>query len=162
MQQDHFRAALSAAAASAARWPAVWRSGPGWRLNREGYRQSLQVLREGRLLLVFSEAYPTIDPAGIRQKNAEGFRPFGAGFLVLAKRAGVQVPIVPVGLWYAPRPGRGWTVWLRFGRPTHARQLAATESAVLNLSRAPCPISANASRESVAQAPLRTLPPDSR
>jgi len=93
--------------ANAARWPGVWRSGPGWRLNREGYHQSLQVLRQGGLLLVFPEGYPTIDPAGMRQKDADGFGPFDAGFLVLARRTGVQVPIVAVGLWYSPRPGGG-------------------------------------------------------
>jgi putative membrane protein len=148
--------------AAAARWPGVWRAGPGWRLNREGYRQSLQLLRDGGLLLVFPEGYPTIDPAGVRQKEADGFRPFDAGFLVLAKRAGVQVPIVPVGLWYSPRPGGGWTVWLRFGHPTLAPELASIESTVHILSRAPCLISPNDSREPVAQAPLRTPRPDSR
>jgi 1-acyl-sn-glycerol-3-phosphate acyltransferase len=150
--------------ANAARWPGVWRSGPGWRLNREGYRQSLHVLREDGVLLIFPEGYPTIDPAGMRQKDADGFGPFDPGFLVLAKRAqdGVQVPIVPVELWYAPRPGGGWTVWLRFGEPVFDLQLASIESGVRTLSRAPCPISANASREPVAQAPPRTLRPDSR
>jgi 1-acyl-sn-glycerol-3-phosphate acyltransferase len=152
--------------ANAARWPGVWRSGPGWRLNREGYRQSLHVLREGRLLLVFPEGHPTIDPAGMRQKDADGFGPFDAGFLVLAKRAGVHVPIVPAGLWYTPRPGGRWTVWLRFGRPTYAPQLAATESMVRNLSRARCGqslrFSGNDSRAPVAQASLRTLRPDLR
>ena len=91
--------------------------GPGWRLNRDGYRLSLRLLREGRLLLVFPEGYPAIDPEGSRKADPEGFLPFDAGFLVLAERAGLEVPIVPVGLWYAPRPGGGWTVWLRFGRP---------------------------------------------
>ena len=62
--------------AAAARWPGVWRSGPCWRLNRDGYRQSLQVLREGRLLLVFPEGYPTIDPEGAREADLDGFRPF--------------------------------------------------------------------------------------
>src|SRR4029077_19361210 len=98
--------------ATAARWPGVWRSGPGWRLNREGYQLSLQLLREGRLLLVFPEGYPTIDPEEVRRTDADGFRPFDAGFLVLAGRAGVQVPVVPVGLCYAPRPRGGWIVWL--------------------------------------------------
>jgi 1-acyl-sn-glycerol-3-phosphate acyltransferase len=148
--------------AGAARWPGVWRSGPGWRLNRDGYRQSLQVLREGGLLLVFPEGYPTIDPVGMPQKDAGGFGPFKAGFLVLAKRAGVQVPVVPVGLWYSPRPRGGWTVWLRLGEPIFDQQLATIESTVRTLSRAPCPISAHDSREPVAQAPLRTLRPDSR
>ena len=132
--------------ATAARWPGVWRSGPGWRPNREGYQHSLQLLREGRLLLVFPEGYPTIDPEGVRLADADGFRPFNTGFLVLAGRAGVQVPIVPVGLWYSPRPRGGWTVWLRFGRPTcldpvqratHRLDLATMESTVRNLSHPP-------------------------
>lgn len=122
--------------AAAARWPAVWRSGPRWRFNRAGYRQSLRLLREGRLLLVFPEGYPTIDPEGSREADADGFRPFEAGFVVLAERAGVQVPIVPVGLCYSARPHGGWTVWLRFGRPTHRPRLAAMQSTVRKLS---CP-----------------------
>lgn len=148
--------------ANAARWPCVWRSGPGWRLNREGYQQSLQVLGQGGLLLVFPEGYPTIDPAGMRHKDADGFGPFDAGFLVLARRTGVQVPIVAVGLWYSPRPGGGWTVWLRFGEPMFDQQRARIESMVRTLSRAPCPISASDLREPEAGAPLRTLPSDSR
>ena len=123
--------------AAAARWPGVWRSGPGWRFNRDGYRQSLQVLREGRLLLVFPEGYPRIDPEGAREADLDGFRAFDGGFLVLARRAGVPVPIVPVGLCYAPGPRGSWTVRLRFGRPTHSPQLAALESMVHTLSAAP-------------------------
>jgi 1-acyl-sn-glycerol-3-phosphate acyltransferase len=148
--------------ANAARWPGVWRSGPGWRLNREGYRQSLQLLREDRLLLVFPEGHPTIDPVRMRQKDADGFGRFDAGFLVLARRAGVQVPIVPVGLWYAPRAGGGWTVWLRFGEAVFDQRLASIESTARTLSHAPCTISANASWGPVAPAPLGTLRRDSR
>jgi 1-acyl-sn-glycerol-3-phosphate acyltransferase len=131
--------------AAAARWPGVWRSGPRWRLNRDGYRQSLQLLREGRLLLVFAEGYPTVDPEGAREADQDGFRAFDSGFLVLAKHAGVPVPVVPVGLWYAPRPRGGWTVWLRFGRPIDRPQLAACESVVRKLSRPP-----GATRESLS------------
>ena len=132
--------------AAAARWPGVWRAGPGWRLNRDGYRLSLKLLREGRLLLVFPEGYPVIDPEGSRKADPEGFLPFDTGFLVLAERAGLEVPIVPVGLWYAPRPGGGWTVWLRFGRPVrlstaergqHRAQVAAVEAEVRRLSAPP-------------------------
>ena len=123
--------------AASARWPGVWRSGPRWRFNRDGYRQSLQVVREGRLLLVFPEGYPTIDPEGAREADLDGFRAFDGGFLVLARHAGVPVPVVPVGLWYAPRERGGWTVWLRFGRPIDRPQLADVESMVRKLSRAP-------------------------
>jgi putative membrane protein len=132
--------------AAVARWPGVWRSGPRWRLNRDGYRLSLRLLREGRLLLVFPEGRPAIDPAGNRTNDADGFLPFDAGFRGLAERATPATPILPVGLWYAPRPGRGWTVWLRFGRPLyltagergqHRAQVATVEAEVRRLSTAP-------------------------
>lgn len=132
--------------AAAARWPIVWRAGAGWRLNRDGYRSSLDLLHEGRLLLVFPEGYPTIDPRGGRQRAADGFLPFDPGFLVLAERAGRGVPVVPVGLWYAPAAGGGWTVWLRFGQPEVAvgwgpagrrAHLRAVEAAVRDLSAPP-------------------------
>jgi 1-acyl-sn-glycerol-3-phosphate acyltransferase len=132
--------------AAAARWPGVWRSGPHWRLNRTGYRLSLRLLREDRLLLVFPEGYPAVDPEGSRTTYPDGLLPFDAGFLVLAERAGPDVPIVPVGLRYAPRPAGGWTVWLRFGRSIHfgaaeqsprRMRLAAVEAEVRRLSGPP-------------------------
>jgi 1-acyl-sn-glycerol-3-phosphate acyltransferase len=132
--------------AAAAGWPGVWRSGPAWRFNRAGYRLSRRLLCQGRVLLVFPEGYPTIDPEGSHKTDAEGFLPFDAGFLVLAERVGVDVPIVPVGLWYAPREVGGWTLWLRFGRPIHRGAaeagprrpgLAAVEAEVRRLSAPP-------------------------
>lgn len=132
--------------AGAARWPGMWRSGPEWRLNRSGYRLSLRLLREGRLLLVFPEGYPTVDPEGRTRTDPAGFLPFDAGFLILAERAGLEVPILPVGLWYSPRPGGGWTAWLRFGRPLcqspgdrgqRRAQVVAIEAEVRRLSLPP-------------------------
>ena len=107
--------------ADAARWPGVWRAGAGWRFNRAGYRLSLDLLREGRLLLVFPEGYPAIDPErSPRAEDRDAVLPFNAGFAVLAERAGGRMPIVPVGLSYAPRSGGGWRVELRFGRAIDA------------------------------------------
>jgi 1-acyl-sn-glycerol-3-phosphate acyltransferase len=132
--------------AAAARWPGVWRAGPRWRLNRSGYRLSRRLLGEGRLLLVFPEGYPVVDPEGSHTIDPDGCLPFDAGFLVLAERAGADVPIVPVGLWYAPRPAGGWTVWLRFGRSIRSdaaeqrprrMRLAAVEAEVRRLSGPP-------------------------
>jgi 1-acyl-sn-glycerol-3-phosphate acyltransferase len=132
--------------AAEARWPGVWRSGPEWRLNRTGYRLSLKLLGEGRLLLVFPEGYPAIDPEGSHRTDPEGFLPFEAGFLSLAERAGLDIPILPVGLWYSLRQGGGWTAWLRFGRPLcvsagdrgqRRAQVAAVEAEVRRLSLPP-------------------------
>jgi hypothetical protein len=119
---------------------------PGWRLNRTGHRLCLSLLREGRPLLVFPEGYPAVDPKGSHKTDPEGFLPFDAGFLVLAERAGLEIPILPVGLWYSPRQGGGWTVWLRFGRPLclsagnrgqRRVQVAAVEVEVRRLSAPP-------------------------
>jgi putative membrane protein len=138
--------ALMRRLAAAARWPIVWRAGAAWRPNRDGYRLSLDLLREGRPLLIFPEGYPRIDPRGGRQPVPDAIVPFDPGFLVLAERAGREVPVLPVGLWYAPRVGDGWTVWLRFGRPGVATgrsradrraRLRAVEAAVRELSTAP-------------------------
>jgi putative membrane protein len=140
------RLALMRRLAAAACWPIVWRPGAAWRFNREGYRSSLELLREERLLLVFPEGYPRIDPRGGPRAASDGFLPFAPGFLALAERAGRAVPVVPVGLWYAPRPGGGWTVWLRFGQPdvpigaglaVRRARLRAVEAAVQRLSAPP-------------------------
>ena len=104
--------------ASAARWPGVWRRGRAWRLNRQGYDLARQLLRERKTLLIFPEAYPSIDPRGSTKTSA--FLPFEAGGLVLAERVATStcpVAVAPVGLSYAPRTRRGWEVWLRFGTP---------------------------------------------
>ncbi|MGI9146134.1 MAG: lysophospholipid acyltransferase family protein [Chloroflexota bacterium] len=114
----------------AARWPAVWRSRHGSGINRDGYRLSLSLLREGRLLLVFPEGYPTIDPQGSRKRDRNAWLPFDPGFLTLAERAGVPVCIVPVGMSYAERPGGGWTVWLRIGGAVHLGARAPGERRV--------------------------------
>jgi 1-acyl-sn-glycerol-3-phosphate acyltransferase len=126
---DGFRLNVLRWLAEAARWPAIWRSGARWRLNRDGYRESLRLLAEGRLLLVFPQGYPVIDPAGSRAPAGQWLA-FDPGVVTLAQHAaraaGHAIPVVPVGLWYAPRSPDGWTVWLRFGQPL---RVAETSSA---------------------------------
>jgi 1-acyl-sn-glycerol-3-phosphate acyltransferase len=133
--------------ASAARWPGVWRAGSTtWRFNRDGYLLSLRLLREGRALLIFPEAHPTIDPSGSRKTDRNASLPFDPGFLVLAERAGPSVPIVPVGVWYCARDDGRQRMSLRFGapvwhgvgeRPSRASRLAVIEAEVRQLSLPP-------------------------
>jgi putative membrane protein len=145
---DGWRLALMRRLAAAARWPMVWRHGPAWRVNREGYKASLELLEEGRVLLVFPEGYPVVDPRPSSRSEVHAFLPFDPGFLVLAERARCEVPLVPIGLAYARRDAGAWSVWLRFGAPhrhRHARvggaerraALAQLESAVRELSTSP-------------------------
>jgi 1-acyl-sn-glycerol-3-phosphate acyltransferase len=133
--------------AGAARWPMVWRRGSGWRFNRDGYRLSLALLGEGRLLLIFPEGYPTIDPRRTTKIASDAILPFDPGCIVLAERIRGEVPLVPVGLCYTRRTDGRWHVCLRFGAPLtvtrrgrSARQavLTSLECAVRKLSVAPC------------------------
>jgi 1-acyl-sn-glycerol-3-phosphate acyltransferase len=144
--RNGFRLALMRQLAASARWPMVWRRGGGWRLNRAGYSASLELLEEGRILLVFPEGYPTIDPRPSPRSEVDAFLPFDGGCLVLAERASRELPLVPVGLAYARRDAGGWSVSLRFGAPhRHTRleraerreALARLESAVRDLSTSP-------------------------
>ena len=126
------RLALMRALAAAARWPMVWRRGSAWRFNRDGYRASIELLEEGRLLLIFPEGYPNVDPLGSMKPDSEAFLPFTAGFLALAERADRSVPLVPVGLFYAKRNRDRWSVWLRFGKPIdHTRETRIQRDSVL-------------------------------
>ena len=93
--------------------------------------ESVGLLAEGRALVVFPEAYPTIDPEG-SEKPPDGFLPFRAGFVRLARlaerRLGRAVPIVPVGFRYELH-GTRWHAAVRFGQPS-VIQPGADEDAV--------------------------------
>jgi carotene biosynthesis associated membrane protein len=90
---------------------------------RRAVREAVEMLRTGEALVVFPEAYPTIDP-GWSPKQGQGydaFLPFRPGFIRLvhlAQRDGhTRVPIVPTGFAYAPLGKDRWQVTLRFGAP---------------------------------------------
>ncbi len=111
------------------RWPTVLRTdGPAAvdpaearRRLRRATRQAVSLLGEGRLLLVFPEGYPNVDPHPTPKSGLDAFLPFQPGFLRLAalarRETGTPMPIVPVGLHYAALPGERWRVALRFGAP---------------------------------------------
>jgi putative membrane protein len=115
------------------RWPVVLRTE---RLEREpgrsAYRaeeaghylrratcDAISVLRAGRVLVIFPEAYPNVDPSFTLKANSAAFLPFRPGLIKLAQLAQQDgrtcVPIVPAGLSY--RRSRRWHVTLRFGPP---------------------------------------------
>ncbi len=80
-------------------------------------RQCIGLLKEGRLLAMFPEGYPNIDPHFTLKQSAEQFLPFRCGFARLAVAAarhlGRPIPVVPVGLHYHERPPRRLSI--RFG-----------------------------------------------
>ncbi len=115
-----------------AEWPVSLRSenvtGPGAFAPREtlhyvrrSIAAAVKLLRQGKVLAVFPEAYPTIDPAGSRKGDETAFLPFRPGLLAIvaaAERAGAApVPILPVGLHYARAENGRWDVAMRLGDP---------------------------------------------
>lgn len=107
-------------------WPTVIRedaprtqSASATPLLRQAMRQSVALLRNGEMLLVFPEAYPTIDPHPTPQRGLEAMLPFRPGFARLAALAEVdgrtRVAVVPVGFTY--RGGPPWAITGTCGSP---------------------------------------------
>lgn len=123
------RGALLAACAAAG-WPAIMReplrgdNDPATERERRGLllqatRDAIEVLREGRPLLIFPEGYPVIDPHPTPTRAEGDLLPFQPGVLrialLAARQLGQPIPVVPIGLHYTP--GRRWRLDLRFGEP---------------------------------------------
>src|SRR5262249_26250911 len=76
-----------------ARWPSVVRSDAprAWveqgRYQRTALRDSVELLAEGRLLVVFPEGYPNIDRYYTPKMRPEEMLPFKAGFVAIAVAA---------------------------------------------------------------------------
>jgi putative membrane protein len=88
-----------------------------WSYLRRAVSGSVQLLRNGEVLVVFPEAYPNIDPTFTPKDDVDAFLPFRPGFAKLVEMAekdgSTQVAIVPAGLTYVEN--RRWHATLRFG-----------------------------------------------
>jgi putative membrane protein len=89
------------------------------RYGRSALREAAELLVQSRIVVIFPEGYPNIDPSYTPKKNLDEFLPFRPGFIAILraaeKRTGRAIPIVPAGLCY--RPGECWQAVLRFGEP---------------------------------------------
>lgn len=119
----------------AARWPALLRPDAVRRARRKGrtvfspeevlryrrraFHEAVELLAEGRVLVVFPEGYPNIDPHYTPKTQPDDFLPFKSGFLRIVQaaenRLAREIPILPLGLYYGA--GRPATVHLRIGPP---------------------------------------------
>ncbi len=173
--QQHWLRRVMEWACALAQWPVVLR---GERLHDTGgaghsayaaseARQYLRhaigdvigLLRQGKALLIFPEAYPNIDPNYTPKHDADAFLPFRPGFVKLAELAErdghTRVALVPAGLTYTHQ-GR-WQVTLRFAPPLfprdytdHQRLAQHIEARVHTLS-SPAPSAAPTIAEEAAQ-----------
>jgi len=91
------------------------------RFQREAMRQCVDLLVEGRLLVIFPEGYPNIDPIYTPKTMPDEFLPFKPGFVSVARaaerRLAAKLPIVPIGLHY--ERGRPWIGYITFGKPIY-------------------------------------------
>ena len=124
------RRELLASLCRAARWPAVIRSeqfAPATgkrdpeavRRLRAAIDESVAVLADGRVLVVFPEGYPNVDPNGSPKTGLDEMLPFREGYLHIARRlqrqTGKPATVVPAGFAYQADP---WRIRLSFGEPT--------------------------------------------
>jgi putative membrane protein len=111
------------------------------RYTRSALRHTTRLLRAGRVVLVFPEGYPTIDPAPTRKPELGAWLPFATGFLRMidyAERDGqTHVAVVPVGFAY--EHGKRWSITARIGQPLErsAQNVANVEAVVRKLSSLP-------------------------
>jgi putative membrane protein len=105
--------------------------------QRHALRQAVDLLVEGRILVIFPEGYPNIDPTYTPKVSSDEFLPFRAGFVSIAaaaeKRSKREIPIIPAGLRYTQ--GKPWIAQLRFGPATYRDRFDDTPGLICNLER---------------------------
>lgn len=113
------------------------------RYQRTAIRQSVDLLAQGRMLVMFPEGYPNVDPTYSPKSDPEEFLRFKSGFVKIVsaaqRRANKTIPIIPAGFHYTR--GTPWIAHLRFGAPIRSDNPRAkkdlveqVESAVKKLS----------------------------
>ena len=95
-------------------------------------RDSIAILAAGKVLVVFPEGYPNIDPNYAPKKISEELLPSKSSFAAIVaaaeKRLGTAMPIIPVGTHYMQ--GTKWRAHLNFGTAIHATDSPSRHSFV--------------------------------
>ena len=136
----------------AARWPVVLRTdAPArhaakktlftdsdyGRYQRRAVHDAVALLAEQRLLVIFPEGYPNVDPHDTPKTGPDDMLPFKSGFAAIAaaaeKRLGMRIPLIPVGIRYSM--GAKWIAQLSFGEPLSVADFASRETLVKTLER---------------------------
>jgi 1-acyl-sn-glycerol-3-phosphate acyltransferase len=143
---------LMTLAATVARWPVVLRSNALRtcvirdrtgiitaaairRYQRSALSDSVTLLAEGHVLVVFPEGYPNIDPHYTPKTRPEEWLPFKSGFAAIAaaaeRRLETTIPIIPIGFRYT-RANR-WKCRLNIGGAVYLKDFASRSLLVSSL-----------------------------
>lgn len=100
------------------------------RYQRKALCDSVELLAQGRILVVFPEGYPNIDPHYTPKTRPEEFLHFRSGFAAIAgaaeRRLRAKIPMLPTGLVYTRvSPGSRWTARLNIGEPVYSKDFAS-------------------------------------
>jgi putative membrane protein len=98
--------------------------------QRQGLCDAVELLGQGRILVLFPEGYPNIDPHYTPKTRPEEFLQFKSGFAVIVgaaeRRLRTVIPLLPVGLVYTRvGPGSRWTARLNIGEPVYSKDFAS-------------------------------------
>ncbi|HXV80912.1 MAG TPA: 1-acyl-sn-glycerol-3-phosphate acyltransferase [Candidatus Binatia bacterium] len=102
------------------------------RYQRAALRDSVALLAQGCLLVVFPEGYPNIDPHYTPKTKPEDILPFRTGFATIGavteKRLGIKVPIVPAGFHYTK--DSCWSARLNIGEAVYLADFVSRRALV--------------------------------
>jgi 1-acyl-sn-glycerol-3-phosphate acyltransferase len=105
------------------------------RYQHKALHEAVKLLREGKLLVIFPEGYPNVDPHYTPKTHADQMLPFKSGFAAIAaaaeKRLGAKIPLIPVGFRYAV--DQKWTAYTNFGNPLYASDFDSRDALVEEL-----------------------------
>jgi 1-acyl-sn-glycerol-3-phosphate acyltransferase len=100
--------------------------------QRKAVRESVDLLVEGKILVIFPEGYPNIDPHYTPKTQLGEFLPFKPGFVSIVgateTRLNQAIPIVPAGFHYTP--GKPWVARLNFGHPIFCKEFNAAREII--------------------------------
>jgi 1-acyl-sn-glycerol-3-phosphate acyltransferase len=146
VKNDYARRLLRLATAMV-RWPVVLRSDAGCtrvtragavrRYQRSALDDSVALLTEGRVLVVFPEGYPNIDRHYTPKTKPEEVLPFKGGFAAIAataeRRLGSPIAMVPCGFSYT-RNGI-WAARLNIGEAAYLADFGSRQMLVRYMER---------------------------
>ncbi|MBM4298314.1 MAG: hypothetical protein FJ143_11300 [Deltaproteobacteria bacterium] len=119
------------------------------RYQSQAIRQAVELLVEGKILVIFPEGYPNIDPTYTPKSELAQFLPFKPGFVNILRaaetRLGKPIPIIPAGIDYVR--GQIWTGRLILGKPLYRDQTVNRQVLVDRMEREVRRLSALAGQE---------------